>query len=83
MSTMLQQNKKTKNLSPGFPALLKGDGRTRLLVLLFPCRTLHPLPHFKTFPLAICVKVEEFSKDTFISTCRISLQQKQASLIMT
>lgn len=36
-----------------------------------------------TFPLAICVKVEEYSMDIFISTCHISLNQKQVRLIET
>lgn len=36
--------------------------------------------HFMAFPLAIRVKVEEYSADIFISTCRISLNQKQMRL---
>lgn len=36
--------------------------------------------HFMAFPLAIRVKVEEYSMDIFISTCHISLDQKQIRL---
>lgn len=49
------------------------------------CSRIHPFlgvcAHFMTFPLAICVKVEEYSMDIFISTCHIS--QKQVRLIET
>lgn len=69
---------------------LKSDRRWGLVPLFYYppfslAHRLHPVcnTHFMTFPLAICVKVEEFSKDIFISTSHISVDQKQANLIMT